>query len=195
MARRGSTRSGPDAVVVGASAGGLQAIRGLLGELPQGFTPPVIIVQHIHASQDDFVVDWLDQHCALPVREAGDKVPVAAGTVWMAPAGYHLLIERERTFALNIDPRVSWARPSIDVLFEGAARVWRDALVAVLLTGANADGTAGLRTVRALGGRAIVQDPTTAEHPLMPRSAIEAGVADEILTIPEIGARLRGLAA
>ena len=195
MPGRASTRSGPEAprpaaVVVGASAGGLHAVRALLCGLPASFAAPVIVVQHLHARQDDFLVGWLDGQCALPVREATDKLPVGSHSVWLAPPGYHLLIEREHRFALSIDARVSCARPSIDVAFESAARVWRDGLVAVLLTGANADGTAGLKQVRALGGLALVQDPASAEHPTMPRAAIAAGAYDQVLSIPAIAALL-----
>jgi len=181
-------------VVVGASAGGLHAVRALVARLPAGFAPPVIVVQHLHARQDDFLVGWLDGQCALPVREATDKLQIAPGRVCLAPPGYHLLVERERTFALSIDARVSHARPSIDVAFESAASVWRRGLVGVLLTGANADGTAGLRRVRELGGLALVQDPSTAEHPAMPRAAIAAGAYDQVLSIPAIAAALVKLA-
>lgn len=195
MPGRASTRNGPEArrlaaVVVGASAGGLQAVCRLLGALPASFAAPVIVVQHLHARQDDFLVGWLDGQCALAVREAADKRAIAPGGVWLAPPGYHLLIEREGSFALSIDARVSWARPSIDVAFESAAHVWRRGLVAVLLTGGNADGTAGLERVRALGGLALVQDPATAEHPAMPRAAIAAGAYDQVLSIPAIAALL-----
>lgn len=172
----------------------MQAVRTLLVGLPDWFSPPVIVVQHLHARQDDFLVGWLEGQCALPVREAADKLQIAPGRVWLAPPGYHLLVERGGSFALSVDARVSHARPSIDVAFESAASVWRRGLVGVLLTGANADGTAGLRRVRELGGLALVQDPSTAEHPTMPRAAIAAGAYDRVLSIPAIAAALVKLA-
>jgi len=176
----------PDAMVIGVSAGGMQALERLLPSLPAGLALPVIVVQHLHPSEDGFLARHLGRFCALPVAVAEDKAPVRPGTVALAPPGYHLLVERTRTFALSIDARVCFARPAIDVLFESAARVWGERLWAVLLTGANEDGTEGLAAVRALGGLTIAQDPADAAYPLMPRTAIAAGVVQQVLTLEAI---------
>ena len=186
-------RAPPEAVVVGVSAGGMLALERLLACLPVGFASAVIIVQHLHPTEDGYLALHLDQHCALPVGVAEDKAPVCPATVTLAPAGYHLLVERCRTFALSIDARVCFARPAIDVLFESAARVWGARLWGVLLTGANHDGTRGLAEIRALGGRTIAQDPADAEHPLMPQTAIDAGVVQQVLTLDAICALLATL--
>ena len=122
--------------------------------------------------------------------EPCDKAPILGGRVYTAPANYHLLVEREGTISLSVSEKVNWSRPSIDVLFESAALVWRDALVAVILSGASADGAQGLNAVKAVGGRTIAQDPASAEIPLMPRAAIEAGAVDEVLQPAQIARRL-----
>jgi two-component system chemotaxis response regulator CheB len=111
----------------------------------------------------------------------------------VAPADYHLLVERDGTLALSVDPKVNWARPSIDVLFESAARAWADAVVAVILSGANDDGARGMKTIRALGGLCIAQDPDTAESPVMPRAAIALACIEHVVTPDEIGELLVGI--
>ena len=185
--------SPPEALVLGVSAGGMQALERLLPCLPAGLAAPVIVVQHIHPSEDGFLAEHLGRYCGLPVVVAEDKTPVRPATVTLAPAGYHLLVERARTFALSIDARVCFARPSIDVLFESAARVWGARLWGLLLTGANDDGTGGLAAIQALGGWTVAQDPADAAHPLMPRNAIAAGVVQQVLTLDAICALLATL--
>jgi len=186
-------RAPPEALVIGVSAGGMYALERLLPHLPARLAAAVIIVQHLHPSEDGYLAEHLGRFCALPVAVAEDKAPIRAATVTLAPAGYHLLVERSRTFALSIDARVCFARPSIDVLFESAARTWGAALWGLLLTGANEDGTRGLAAIHALGGWTIAQDPADAAHPAMPRSAIVAGVVRQILTLDAIGTLLAAL--
>lgn len=179
----------PGIVVIGASIGGLEALKVVLGALPAGFGSAVAVAHHRGKGGRELASRLLSQHVALPVREAEDKESILAGRIYLAPPDYHLLVERDH-FALSVDPAVKHARPSIDVLFESAAESWGARVVGVLLTGASEDGTAGLAAVRARGGRALVQDPGTAEDPTMPRSAITAGCADEVFPLEEIGARL-----
>jgi two-component system chemotaxis response regulator CheB len=173
-------------VVIGASAGGYDAYRYLLSHLPPGFRLPVAAVQHLAPDSGEYLVRSLNNICPLTIREAEEKEPVRPGTVYFAPPNYHLLIESDRSFALSIDPKVNFCRPSIDVLFESAADVYREALIGVLLTGANADGARGLKAVKDKGGMTIVQDPSTAEVDAMPRAAIELFSVDHIATLEQI---------
>jgi two-component system chemotaxis response regulator CheB len=185
--------AGLDAVVVGASAGGVEAIGILLAALPHDFAPAVVVVIHVPAANQNLLVQVLAPRCALVVQEAGDKEAVRGGIVYIAPPGYHLLVEPDRSFALSADAPVNYSRPSIDVLFESAAYAYRDRLLGIVLTGANADGADGLAQVRAFGGRAWVQEPDTAVATMMPASAIERAGADRILTLPDMAAALAAL--
>ena len=141
-----------NALVIGGSAGAFAALEAILSRLAPDCAVPIIVVQHLHADDDGLFAEHLGRTSALPVVEAEDKTPLMPGRVHVAPAGYHLLVEDAATLALSVDPPVNWSRPAIDVLFESAARVWGADLVAVLLSGANADGTAGLSAVKAAGG-------------------------------------------
>jgi two-component system, chemotaxis family, protein-glutamate methylesterase/glutaminase len=182
-----------DSVVIGASAGAIDALSELLPLLPQSTPWPVVVVVHLPASSPSLLAPIFSRKCALPAREPQDKEPVTPG-IWFAPPDYHLLIEAERSFALSIDPLVNHSRPSIDVLFESAADVYREALVAIVLTGANDDGAAGAKVIRDLGGFVIVQEPTTAEAPWMPRAAFERAEPQWVASAPEIGRALRDAA-
>lgn len=175
-----------EAIVAGVSAGGLEALKVLLPALPASFPLPIIIVQHRNGRSDDFFIEYLNQISTLNVMEAEDKLPIRNGTVYIAPAGYHLLIEEDISFALSADPRVNYSCPSIDVLFESASDVYQSALIGIILTGANADGAQGLRQIKACGGLAIVQDPETAEAKAMPREALAVTEADYVLRLEEI---------
>ena len=182
-----------DAVVIGASAGGVEALVTLLGALPKSFGPAVAIVIHVPPVNDSLLVRVLEPRCALPLREACDKEPIEPGTVYVAPPGYHLMIEPDRTFALSLDEPVHYSRPSVDVLFESAAHAYRERLLGIVLTGANADGAEGLRVVRELGGAGWVQDPRTAYAQAMPSAAIERAGADRVLTVDGLAAGLAAL--
>jgi two-component system chemotaxis response regulator CheB len=177
-----------DAVVLGASAGAVDALSVILPALPASLAVPMIIVVHVPASRPSLLVELFAPKCQLPVREAEDKLAVAPGTVWFAPPGYHLLIERERTFALSLEEPVNHSRPSIDVLFESAADVYESRLLAMVLTGANQDGSAGAERVQALGGLVAVQDPSTAHVATMPELAIGRTKPDKIGTLQELAA-------
>jgi two-component system chemotaxis response regulator CheB len=151
------------------------------------------VVIHVPAANDNLLVEVLKPRCALPVREAGDKEWISGGAVYVAPPGYHLLVERDRSFALSLDEPVNYSRPSVDVLFESAAYAYRERLLGIVLTGANADGSDGLTRIRAFGGRAWVQDPEGAVASTMPASAIERAGADRILSLSDMGAELAAL--
>ncbi|MDA8165398.1 MAG: chemotaxis protein CheB [Desulfobacteraceae bacterium] len=182
-----------EAVVIGVSAGGLDALRAILPRLPENFGVPVIVVQHQAPGTNDFFARFLDQRCAVRVKEAEEKEAAAPGTVYLAPADYHLLIEDDRTFSLTLENRVRFARPSIDVLFESAADVYGPRLIGIILTGANDDGSHGLAAVKRQGGLTVVQDPGAAEVDTMPRAALAAASIDYVLPLAAIGPFLANL--
>jgi two-component system, chemotaxis family, protein-glutamate methylesterase/glutaminase len=177
-------------VVMGGSAGGFKALTVILSALPEDFPLPILLVQHLHPSDDGTFARQLKNHVKLPVIDPSDKERIEPGQVYVAPADYHLLVERNRTIALSTEERVHWSRPSIDVLFESAALALGKCIIAVILSGASDDGAAGIRAVKVAGGLTIAQDPATAEYPFMPQAAIDTGAVDEVLTIAEIGRRL-----
>lgn len=181
------------AIVIGVSAGGLHALQQILPHLPADFSLPVMIVQHRATDNHRFLAPFLNDKCAIEVRDAGMNEPLRRGVVYLAPADYHLLVEDAETLALSIDPPVHYSRPAIDVLFESAADIFREQLVAVVLTGANRDGSQGAVRVKALGGLVVVQDPATAEVDTMPTATLRAVSVDRILPLEEIGPYLAGL--
>jgi two-component system chemotaxis response regulator CheB len=183
-----------DAIVIGASAGGVQALRVLLESLPGTLAVPVFIVQHIPPDRPSMLPELFDGSCALPVREAVDKQPIVPGTVVFAPPDYHLLVESRDVLALSVDDPVLFSRPSIDVLFESASRVYGANLLAIVLTGASADGAQGVRFVRMAGGKAWIQCPTEAEVPVMPEAALALGGADALLSLSAMAGRLQEMA-
>jgi two-component system, chemotaxis family, protein-glutamate methylesterase/glutaminase len=183
-----------EAVVIGASTGGVEALNEILPALPATFRPAVLIVLHLPRERPSLLVEIYEKRCALPVREADDKEPVEPGTVYFAPPDYHMLVEKSRQIALSTDEPVHFSRPSIDVLFESAADVYGERLLGIILTGANEDGAAGLHAIHRAGGVTVVQQPDSAKVPLMVVSALQRNPADFILSLPEIGELLKGLA-
>jgi len=181
--------STPEVIVVGASAGGLRALEIVLGGLPRGFPVPIVAVQHRARASSDTYVDVIAKVTMLPVREVEDEDLLRGPGVYLAPPDYHVLIEPGR-LSLSIDDPVSYSRPSIDVLFESAADVYGARVLAVLLTGANADGAKGLMRVKSAGGFAIVQDPATAESPEMPAAGIANAEVDRVLALEDIAGEL-----
>ncbi|MCP4162873.1 MAG: chemotaxis protein CheB [Deltaproteobacteria bacterium] len=180
-------------IVIGVSAGGLEALSAILPALPQDFSMAVAVVQHMKEDGDNYLPEYLNRKCRLNVLEAKEKYSLKSGSVFIAPPGYHLLIERDSTLSLTVDPPVCYSRPSIDVLFETAADAYGQSLIGVVLTGANSDGSKGLKKIRKKGGLAIVQKPDTAEAQAMPSSAIEIAGADHILPLTGIGPFLKEL--
>lgn len=172
-------------VVIGTSLGGLSALKLLLKELPFNFPVPIAIVQHRHRDSQSSLSHFLQQEVSLIIREVEDKDEIIKGYAYLAPSDYHLLVE-PGYFSLSTDLPVSYARPSIDVLFESAADIYSAQTIGIILTGANHDGAQGLARIKAVGGMAIVQDPQTAESPIMPAAAIAATQVDAILPLPQI---------
>ncbi|MBP5973562.1 chemotaxis protein CheB [Brasilonema sp. CT11] len=179
-------------IAIGTSLGGLEALEVLLAGLPKNFPVPVAIVQHRYKFSDQKLKVALQEYSALVVTEPQDKEEIVPGYIYLAPADYHLMIEvtsdtvPEPSFSLCVDTAVTYARPSIDVLFETAADTYAERLIAVLLTGANHDGMQGMRKIKARGGKTVVQEPSTAACPIMPEAAISAGVADKVLPLADI---------
>ena len=177
-------------VAIGSSWGGLDAVGELLASLPERFPAAVAIAQHRAIdSEEGALAGLLARRSAIPVRDAEDKDAILAGNAYLAPPDYHLLVE-EDGFALSVDERVHHARPSIDVLFESAADVYGERLVAVVLTGANDDGADGVRAVKARGGTTVAQDPGEAERAEMPAAAIATGAVDHVLALAGIAPAL-----
>jgi len=175
------------AIVIGSSAGGLMALKTILGLLKKDLSVPIIIVQHTGPNAGDYMVRYLDSISGLKVKEADEKEKLTPGTVYIAPPNYHLLVESDETLSLSLDERINYSRPSIDVLFESASDVFAADLIGIVLTGANHDGSQGLKRIKASGGLAVVQAPESAEVPVMPQSAIAAiGVPDYVLPLEGI---------
>ncbi len=179
-----------EAIVIGASAGGVEALGVLLPSLPKSFKPAVFVVLHVVPYRDSLLTQIFGERCALPVSEASDKEPIEGGHVYFAAPDYHLQVEEDRTWSLSLDEPVNYSRPSIDVLFESAAWTYGKALLGILLTGANSDGADGMAAILAAGGTTWAQDPGTAVSATMPLSAIARGAAGETLTLAEMAQRL-----
>lgn len=182
-----------EAVVVGASSGGLAALQALLAGLRPGLPVPLIVVCHRGADDSELLCELLARGSPLPVCEARERHAPNPGVVYIAPAGYHLYVEQARYFTLSVDPKVCYVRPSVDLLFESAASAYGAQLLAVVLTGANHDGSAGLRAVRQAGGIGIVQDPADALAPQMPASALREAGADYVLPLNRIASQINEL--
>lgn len=181
------------AIVIGVSAGGLAALTAILPNLSGHLDLPILIVQHLSPGSDDFLATHFKKICSLAVKEAEDKETIENNTIYFAPANYHLMVEQDKTIALSTSERVQFSRPAIDILFETAAEAYLDGLVGIILTGANSDGTRGIRRIRQLKGVVIAQSPGTAEVDIMPLSAINQAGVDKILDLQEIAPYINGL--
>jgi two-component system, chemotaxis family, protein-glutamate methylesterase/glutaminase len=181
-------------VVIGASWGGLAAVSKIFAAMPGDFTLPIVLVQHRSKHSDDLLASLIQSVTQLRVVDVEDKEPLAPASVYIAPANYHLMVERGH-LSLTTDPLVRFSRPSIDVTFASAADSYRSAAIGVVLTGANDDGRRGLRRIVDNGGKGIVQDPATAESKAMPASAAQAVPEAEVIPLEEIPTRLVMLAA
>ena len=173
-------------IAIGTSLGGMRALSVVLGALPEDFGPAIVVVQHRHKMSNEGLPSYLRTQTSLPVVDVDDKLFIRPGRVYLAPADYHLLVEKG-AFDLSVDAAVSYSRPSIDVLFESAADAYRAGLVGVILTGSNADGARGAVRIKQQGGFVIAQDPKSAEAPEMPQAAIDAVRVDRILPLERIG--------
>lgn len=174
-------------VVIGCSMGGMAALDAIFSVLPASFRVPIIVAQHRYRTSGEALPAFLRRHSKLGVVDATDKQWIKPGNVYLAPANYHLLVDRGGELSLSVDEVVAYSRPSIDVLFESAANAYPGGTVGVVLTGANADGAKGAKRIKERGGFVVVQDPRTAESPEMPRAAIDATRVDRILPLDRIG--------
>ena len=175
------------AILIGVSAGGFKALKQILPHLSSSHLPAVVIVVHRIRDADDYLETAMNGICALDVKQAEGGEKMKPGHVYFAPPNYHLLIEDDLTFSLSVEMPVNYARPSVDATFETAAEALGPALVGVVLTGANDDGSRGLKEIKAAGGLTVVQDPQTAAVDAMPRAAISAAAPDYILSLDRIG--------
>ncbi len=182
-----------DAIVIGASAGGVEALCGLLPALPHDLQAAVLVVLHLPRERPSLLVDIFQPKCARPVREAQDKEPVEPGTVFLAAPDYHLLVDVGPRLSMSADEPVHYSRPSIDVLFQSAADVYGPRLLAILLTGANQDGAEGAAAAHRAGAITVVQQPESAQASLMPASALRLITPTHVLSLDEIAALLSTL--
>lgn len=179
------------AVVIGVSAGGFNALKTILPQFKSGFPLPIMVVQHRRADSVSYLIEYLNDICNMAVVEPFDKTDIESGTIYIAPGGYHMLVEKgigdnRLHLALSVDPPVCYSRPSINVLFESASEVFGSALIGAVLTGANDDGADGIRAIKLGGGVTIAQNPATAEVDYMPASAIRTNAVDHILNLDKI---------
>ena len=184
-----------DLVVIGASLGGLAAVQAVLDGLPEDWRVPIALVQHRGADNDSRLAHLLGRHTTMAVEEPDDKAAIEPATLYVAPSGYHMLVERPGSLALSVDEPVGFARPSIDVLFESAATAYGRRLAAVLLTASSEDGAAGMAAVAAAGGVTIVEDPATAASPVAVLAALARTRVQHVRAVEEIGPLLGGLAS
>lgn len=176
-----------------ASTGGIEALRTVLRALDPGIAAPVVMVQHTASEDAQALCDVLAAGSGIPVVEAEPRQPLVRGCAYLAPPGYHLLVEAGPRTALSMDEKVCHVRPSADVLFASAADVWRGGLIGVVLTGANEDGAAGMAAIRSRRGLAVVQNPEEAEMREMPEATLRQAGADHVLSLSEIGPLLNRL--
>ena len=171
----------PDRLLaIGGSAGSLQVILDILTSIGENFPMPVLVILHRNVSFESTLEDLFFSRTGLPVKEVEEKDMMQNGTVYLCPADYHVLLEQDRSFSLDYSEKVNFSRPSIDVTFRSAADVFGSGLLAVLLSGGNADGVDGLQYVKERGGVTVVQDPATAEVPYMPQQAVTKMTPDYV---------------
>jgi len=181
------------AIVLGVSTGGVEALKLLVQTLPPRLKAPLLVVQHMSPEAMDDLARLLDAQSELRVKEADEGERPEPGTIYLAPANYHLLVEPEGTLSLAADAPVNYARPSVDVLFESAAEAWGAGLIGVVLTGAGRDGAQGLKRIRDLGGLTIIQDPADADADAMPKSALALQQPDHLLPLAALPSLLTNL--
>ena len=184
----------PAAILIGASAGSVDALMKILPALPAGYPFPILVVVHLSPNAKSIMSEIFAPRCALRVKEAEDKESLQPGTIYFAPPNYHLLVEEDETLALSSDEPVLFSRPAIDILFESAADAYGEGAVGIVLTGANEDGTHGLQAIDAAGGTCIVQDASQAQAPQMPAAALKRTPSAQVLSLQEIAQYLNQIA-
>jgi len=182
-----------DIIVIGGSAGALDALHAILPALPASFALPIVLVLHIPSNKPSYLTQVLGARCALHVKEAEDKEPLAPGTLYVAPPDYHVLIEKRRCLSLSVDAPVLFSRPAIDVLFDSAADAYGPATAGLLLAGGSEDGARGLASIKRAGGIALVQTPDSAAVRTMPEAALALAPIDRALEPSALGAILAKL--
>jgi len=187
------TANNYQAIVMGASAGGIDAWSTILPDLPDDLPVPIIIAQHTSPTSDNYIPVFLNDLTGLNVKEAEEKEEITAGCIYFSIPNYHLLIEEDNTFSLSTEEKKNFSRPSIDILFESASMIYGGGLIGILLTGSNSDGSLGLKTIKENGGLTIVENPETAQVNQMPLSAIKKFKPDIILDLDQIGIYIRKL--
>ncbi|QBQ54303.1 chemotaxis protein CheB [Nitrosococcus wardiae] len=185
------TATQAEAIVIGASAGALEALSILLPALPQDYPLPIMVVVHLSPDRESMLAELLRAKCSLDAREVEDKEPIQGGTIYFAPPDYHLLVEVDKHLSLSIEEPVHHSRPSIDVLFETAADAYGAALIGIVLTGASNDGSQGLKAVVSAGGTALIQRPDLAYIPTMPQAALDACPEAQVMSLEQITAYLQ----
>jgi len=182
-----------DLVVIGGSAGSLKVVLEVLPKLNEHLQVTIVIVFHRKAAPNsEMLTDLLDAKSPLAVKEAEDKEKILPGQIYIAPAGYHLFLERDYSFSLDSSEKINFSRPSIDLTFITAADVFNSRMIGILLSGANSDGVKGLQTIRDKGGFSIAQEPVTAEVSYMPAKAISQNAVDLIASPSEIATIING---
>lgn len=179
-------KSAETVVIIGGSAGSLDIILRIVPALQQQIRAAIIMVLHRKSSSDTILVDLLSVKTKLKVKEAEEKEVIKSGCIYVAPADYHLLIEKDHTFSLDVSEKINYSRPSIDVTFESASEVYGKHLTGILLSGANSDGTDGLEAIKQNKGICIAQEPSTAEVAYMPQYAIDHVAIDYVFTAEQM---------
>ncbi|WDF65280.1 chemotaxis protein CheB [Flavobacterium sp. KACC 22763] len=180
-------------VIIGGSAGSLQALLQILPFIENPISFAIVIVVHRKNSDEQTLEDLIALKSKIKVKEVEDKVKLQSGFIYIAPSNYHLLFEKNETLSLDTSEKINYSRPSIDVSFESAAEIYREHLIGILLSGSNSDGTVGLRAIQAAGGISVVQNPLSADMPFMPNNAILHTVPDFVLNIEEILEFIKGI--
>ena len=180
-------------VVIGGSAGSLDVVLSIVSQLPSPTQATIVVIVHRKNAPESPLASLLASRTSLPVKEVEDKEPILPGTIYLAPADYHLLLESKGSFSLDCSEKIHYSRPSIDITFESAAEQFCPSLVGILLSGANADGAEGLLRIREGAGFTVVQDPKTAEIDYMPRAAIDCGAACAVVPAKDLGPYLKAL--
>ena len=183
-----------NAIVIGTSAGGVEALTRILPSLPATMPIAILIVVHIPRERPSLLTDIFRQKCAMRVEEGIDKADIKPGHIYFAPPDYHMLVDAGPQIALSVDEVIQFSRPSIDVLFESAADVYGKKLLGILLTGGNEDGASGLAYIARCGGMTVLQDPAEAAAPAMPESALKVMTPTHVLRLDEIAALLMTIA-
>ncbi|MCI3945434.1 chemotaxis protein CheB [Pseudomonas syringae] len=176
-----------DAIVVGASAGGVEAMLKIFSGLRPHFSLPILTVLHVPDDRRSQLAEVFQNRLSIPVKEADDKEDIVPGTLYFAPSGYHLSVESDLSLSLSQEDRVFYSRPSIDILFDSAADAYGPRLAGILLTGANNDGARGLKQIKSYGGFTVIQDPSQARASTMPEAALALHAPDYLLSLNDIG--------